>query len=249
MSALVPMVEMVATGRNGSVNDHDGPRGGSSCVSSVELMNALLANAIDLQTQTKQALWNVSARSSSVAHALLDQVAQGVASYVGSIAERVVAIGGVAQGTARMVAQRSTLPEYPTDVSTECSHVLAVAAAFTAFGKSVRTAAGACESMADPDSSGLFQEIAHGTEQWISLLRSQSGTVRGGFRYSMTDDLPQPIREQLPQHAQDIFRQTFNQASAGGRDEAACGRAAWAAVKRTYEKLSGRWVPRDRENW
>jgi len=64
--------------------------------------------------------------------------------------------------------------------------------------------------------------------------------------YSSTNDLPPGVRLHLPQHAQEIFLAAFNAAFAGHagdpRQEEAANRIAWAAVKRSYEKLDDRWV-------
>ena len=62
-------------------------------------------------------------------------------------------------------------------------------------------------------------------------------------------DLPPPIRNHLPEHAQDIYREAFNHAFdahiGDPRQEEAAHRIAWAAVKRRYLKEGGVWVPRD----
>jgi cation transport regulator len=63
--------------------------------------------------------------------------------------------------------------------------------------------------------------------------------------YASNRDLPPSVREHLPAHAQDIFREAFNRAfDQYGGDEATVFRIAWAAVKRRYEKTSEGWVPR-----
>src|SRR5499433_4212757 len=79
----------------------------------VALLNARLADAIDLQTQCKQAHWNVKGPSFIALHELFDKVNEDVEDYVDLIAERAVQLGGVAEGTARMAAKRSSLAEYP----------------------------------------------------------------------------------------------------------------------------------------
>jgi len=79
----------------------------------IELCNARLADAIDLQTQTKQAHWNVKGPYFIALHELFDKVNADVEDYVDLIAERAVQLGGTADGTARSVANRSTLPDYP----------------------------------------------------------------------------------------------------------------------------------------
>ena len=66
--------------------------------------------------------------------------------------------------------------------------------------------------------------------------------------YLINDDLPPAVRNHLPYHAQDIYREAFNHAwheyaIAANREEIA-HRVAWAAVKRKYVKMGSEWVPR-----
>jgi starvation-inducible DNA-binding protein len=77
----------------------------------IELLNARLADCKDLQTQTKQAHWNVKGPNFIGLHELFDKINEEVDEYVDEIAERAVQLGGVAEGTARVVAKRSTLPD------------------------------------------------------------------------------------------------------------------------------------------
>src|SRR5437763_12812422 len=92
----------------------------------VELLNARLADCVDLQTQTKQAHWNVKGPNFIALHELFDKVNEAVEDYVDDIAERAVQLGGVAEGTARSVARRSSLPEYPAGVVDGRRHVEAL---------------------------------------------------------------------------------------------------------------------------
>jgi cation transport regulator len=66
--------------------------------------------------------------------------------------------------------------------------------------------------------------------------------------YSQNRDLPAAVRNHLPVHAQDIYREAFNQAFAAHagdpRREEAAHRIAWAAVKRQYIKEGDAWVAR-----
>src|SRR5215475_2977808 len=87
----------------------------------VELLNARLADCIDLQTQTKQAHWNVKGPNFIALHELFDTVNEAVEDYVDDIAERAVQLGGVAEGTARMVAKRSSLRVRPLRHATTTS--------------------------------------------------------------------------------------------------------------------------------
>jgi cation transport regulator len=66
--------------------------------------------------------------------------------------------------------------------------------------------------------------------------------------YQINEDLPPRVRNHLPEHAQDIYREAFNHAFAARagdpHQEEAAHRIAWAAVKRSYVKLGGDWVAR-----
>ena len=66
--------------------------------------------------------------------------------------------------------------------------------------------------------------------------------------YATNDDLPARVRDHLPAHAQDIYREAFNHAweeyADDGRHEEIAHRVAWAAVKKEYVKIGGQWVPR-----
>jgi starvation-inducible DNA-binding protein len=77
----------------------------------IALLNARLADSVDLHSQVKWAHWNVKGMHFIQLHELFDSVAEHVEEQTDSIAERVVALGGVANGTTREAAARSGLKE------------------------------------------------------------------------------------------------------------------------------------------
>ena|SRR5438552_1691697 len=74
-----------------------------------DLCNRRLADAIDLQTQCKYAHWNVKGPNFIALHELFDKVTEDVEDYVDLIAERVVQLGGSADGTARIIIARERI--------------------------------------------------------------------------------------------------------------------------------------------
>src|ERR1700748_3156319 len=102
------------------------------------LMNGRLADAIDLEAQMKQAHWNVKGPNFIGLHELFDKIYASVEDYVDLIAERIVQLGGIAQGTVRISASRSKLKEYPHTISESVDHVNAVVEALSTFGREVR---------------------------------------------------------------------------------------------------------------
>ena len=138
----------------------------------VELCNARLADAIDLQTQCKQAHWNVKGPHFIALHELFDNVNEDVEDYVDLLAERAVQLGGIADGTARSVAKRSALPEYAPKGPTGLDHVEALASALAAFGKLARTAIDRSNELNDADTTDIFTEISRGTDKWLWFVEA-----------------------------------------------------------------------------
>ena len=62
--------------------------------------------------------------------------------------------------------------------------------------------------------------------------------------YDSRADLPESVRNHLPVHAQDIYKEAYNSAwEQYEHDESRAHRVAWGAVERKYHKdRSGRWV-------
>jgi starvation-inducible DNA-binding protein len=137
----------------------------------VQVLNERLADCIDLQTQTKQAHWNVKGPNFIALHELFDQINAAVEDYVDEIAERAVQLGGVAEGTARMVARRSSLAEYPAAVDGR-SHVEALSSALAAFGQSARKAIDHANELGDLDTADIFTEVSRGIDKWLWFVEA-----------------------------------------------------------------------------
>ena len=136
-----------------------------------ELLNARLADCIDLQTQCKQAHWNVKGPNFIALHKLFDDINEDVEEYVDLLAERVVQLGGSAEGTARMVADRTTLDEYPGVADGE-DHVDALSSALAAFGKVTRKAIDQVEELEDADTVDILTEISRGVDKWLWFVEA-----------------------------------------------------------------------------
>jgi starvation-inducible DNA-binding protein len=142
----------------------------------IELMNSRLADAIDLKTQTKHAHWNVKGPSFIALHELFDQIASSVEEYSDLIAERVVQLGGKAAGTARLVARRSSLKEYPLETSDGSEHVEALSNALSAFGNACRRAIDSAGELGDADAADIFTEISRGIDKYLWFVEAHQQT-------------------------------------------------------------------------
>src|SRR5436190_11352985 len=138
----------------------------------IGLLNQRLAEAIDLQTQCKQAHWNVKGPAFIALHKLFDDVNEDVEEYVDLIAERVVQLGGIAEGTVGAVEERSTLPDYPLALSNGGEHVAALSDALATFGRTMRIGIEEMNELEDAGSADTLTEISRGVDKWLWFVEA-----------------------------------------------------------------------------
>jgi starvation-inducible DNA-binding protein len=141
----------------------------------VELLNARLADVIDLELQAKQAHWNVKGPNFMGLHELFDTVAASAATFKDGIAERAVMLGGVAVGTAQAVVERTTLPPYPANAQDWKTHVDGVSSALAKFGTALRQAIEDADELDDAVTADLFTGIAHDVDKYLWFVESHKG--------------------------------------------------------------------------
>lgn len=161
----------------------------------IELLNARLADAIDLRLQLKVAHWNVKGPQFIALHKMFDEIVEDADDYVDLIAERAVQLGGVADGTARKVTEHSSLDEYSAGGGGE-EHVHAVADVLAAFGRSVREAIEVAAGAKDQDTSDIFTEISRGTDKWLWMVEAHAQAGEWAHRSAAVRDEP----EHHPRH-------------------------------------------------
>jgi len=144
----------------------------TSRVEVIGLLNQRLAEAIDLQTQCKQAHWNVKGPSFIGLHKLFDDVNEDVEEYVDLIAERIVQLGGIAEGTVGTVEERSTLPDYPLGLSNGHEHVAALSDALAAFGRTIRIGIEEMNELEDAATADTLTGISRGVDKWLWFVEA-----------------------------------------------------------------------------
>ena len=142
------------------------------------LMNQRLADAVDLQLQMKQAHWNVKGPHFIGLHELFDQIYEAVEAYVDLIAERVVQLGGIAEGTVRVAAARSRLEEYPLNIADGTAHVEAVSKALSTFGHEARNTINQADELGDADTADIFTEVSRGIDKWLWFIEAHSQAAK-----------------------------------------------------------------------
>jgi starvation-inducible DNA-binding protein len=140
--------------------------------SAADILNARLADAVTLMFAAKQAHWNIKGPSFHGLHALFDEVYTQAATYVDMIAERVTALGALAEGTVPICAQQSILKPYPLDITSASGHIEALTATLAEFGRAVREAGAECGALGDAASEDVFVEISRGIDEKRWMVES-----------------------------------------------------------------------------
>jgi starvation-inducible DNA-binding protein len=140
--------------------------------SMIALLNQQLADTLDLQTQLKQAHWNVKGPHFIALHELFDKLAEELEDPVDDIAERITALGGVANGTARIAAKTSRLKEFPDGRIDGLRAVAALADRYGALAASTRAAIDAAGKQGDADTSDLFTGISRQLDKSLWFLEA-----------------------------------------------------------------------------
>jgi len=137
-----------------------------------KLLNARLADALDLESATKQAHWNVKGPQFIALHKLFDELHSNVEEHVDTIAERITALGGIALGTVQAAARSSSLKPYPEDISEGHAHLEALADRLADFGKKARAAIAQAAELEDADTSDLFTAVSRDVDKYLWFLEA-----------------------------------------------------------------------------
>jgi starvation-inducible DNA-binding protein len=150
----------------------------NACKSAIALLQDRLADCVDLGSQMKQAHWNVKGPSFIALHDLFDRFTIEICGFTDLIAERIVALGGTAEGTVRVAAKRSTLPEYPLSIADGQDHVDALSTALARFGKAVWAGIDEATHFGDQVTGDIFTEISRAIDKQLWLVEAHAQAKR-----------------------------------------------------------------------
>ena len=140
----------------------------------VGLINQRLAEVIDLSLQSKQAHWNVKGPHFIGLHELFDRVAGKIGEFSDEIAERAVALGGIACGTIQAIAGNSDIPAYPLEPGTGRDHVNNMAEALALVGERIREAIETATDAGDADTADLFTAVSRGIDKLLWMVEAHN---------------------------------------------------------------------------
>src|SRR5712692_10242626 len=139
---------------------------------SIGILNARLADAIDLALLTKQAHWNLKGPNFIALHEMIDGFRTELDEHVDTMAERVVQLGGTALGTTRAVADGTTLTPYPTDIYAANDHLVALIERYAKVASAVRGAIDETDNAGDADTADLFTAFSRTLDKNLWFLEA-----------------------------------------------------------------------------
>ena len=143
----------------------------------VALLQARLSDALDLEAQTKQAHWNVKGKDFIQLHELFDKLHGIVEDQVDTLAERITALGGVADGRVQTTAKKSQLYEYSLETVAGQDHLKVIASVLAEFGKTVRQNIDAAAELGDAGTADVFTEISREIDKQLWFIEAH---LQGG---------------------------------------------------------------------
>lgn len=135
-------------------------------------LNQLLVNTLDFKLSAKQAHWNVKGANFIALHELFDKLSTEVDGYADMLAERVVQLGGSAQGTLQTVFSQTSLAAYPLDIHDGADHIRALTGSIAILADAHRQAINAATAAGDMVTADILTEITRGLDKQHWFIRS-----------------------------------------------------------------------------
>lgn len=148
----------------------------------IDLLNARLADGIDLALATKQAHWNLKGPQFIGVHLMLDGFRTEQDEWNDTMAERVTQLGGTARGTAQEVTAATRLPPYPTDIYAIADHLAALIDRYADYANALRANIDEVDQAGDPDTADIFTEISRGIDKQLWFLEAHVQEPTGEMR-------------------------------------------------------------------
>ncbi|HEY7567789.1 MAG TPA: DNA starvation/stationary phase protection protein Dps [Gemmatimonadaceae bacterium] len=142
----------------------------------IEILSARLMDSSDLYFQAKTAHWNVKGPNFIALHKLFDKLAECASEWSDLIAERLVQLGGQAEGTVQVVTERTSLEPYPPTIVDEHEHVHAISAVLAQFGELLRDGIEKTDELEDMGSSDLLIDVARDVDKLLWFVEAHLGS-------------------------------------------------------------------------
>lgn len=142
---------------------------------SVGVLNATLADAMDLTNGVRMAHWTVRGPQFASLHVLFETFYGQLGVATDDIAERVIQLGGTPDGTTQLVGEKTRLDAYPAALRDGMEHVKALTARYAALAKTVREGIDETDEAGDADTADLLTSLSRTLDKALWMLEAHLG--------------------------------------------------------------------------
>jgi starvation-inducible DNA-binding protein len=139
---------------------------------SINVLQGCLVDAVDLYNATRQAHWNVKGPHFGQLHVLFEGFYNNLHTGSDDLAERIVQLGGTANGTTQTLASQTRLPPYPTDLYAGMDHVRQLADRYAMVAKALREGIDQTDEAGDADTADLLTEQSRALDKMLWMLEA-----------------------------------------------------------------------------
>lgn len=142
-------------------------------VETIEILNQALVITIELWTQLQCAHWTIQGIQVFAQHQRFSTLVKQFDTYADFIAERIVALGGVASGSLQVAPQPSRIYLYRCDqFNSGQEYIVELADRLTTYSLSLRNYREITHSLGDVDTANLYTEILGNLDSTLWLLET-----------------------------------------------------------------------------
>lgn len=139
---------------------------------SINVLQGCLVDSVDLYNATRQAHWNVKGPHFGELHRLFEEFYTALQTSSDDLAERIVQLGGTANGTTQVLAQQTRLEPYPTDLYAGMDHVRALTDRYAKVAKALREGIDQTDEAGDADTADLLTEQSRAVDKMLWMLEA-----------------------------------------------------------------------------
>ncbi|WP_415383591.1 DNA starvation/stationary phase protection protein Dps [Halosimplex sp. TS25] len=175
---------------------------------SIGVLNQCLADLTAVTMQLKSAHWNVKGHEFYQLHELFEDLAEEFDAFIDEVAERASALGGRPPGTAREVAQNTTIPALPSQTTEGVALVAELADRLAILDANLYEQLQTVTQQNDLDTADLLNEISRAVAKSLWFLEAHlqgapaAGSQHGGQSSGLsmtTTGFQQSPNSQTPQ--------------------------------------------------
>ncbi|MDB5314500.1 MAG: starvation/stationary phase protection protein Dps [Rhodospirillales bacterium] len=138
----------------------------------VGVLQGILVDSTDLTNATRQAHWNVKGPQFAGLHKLFEEFYAQLNVLTDEIAERIVQLGAIADGTTQTIGNTTRLEPYSNKILDGLDHVKALASRYAAHAKTVREGIDASDEAGDTSTADLLTEHSRFIDKSLWMLEA-----------------------------------------------------------------------------